>query len=100
MEVLNVGYGNLVPAQRVVAVLLPDSLPAKRLRDEAAKAGRLLDATQGRRTRSIVVLDSEHLVLCAVQAHTLSARLTGRALVEEEGESPRDRGRRKRGEHG
>jgi regulator of extracellular matrix RemA (YlzA/DUF370 family) len=77
MEVLNVGYGNLVPATRIVAVLQPGSSPVKRLREEAAKAGRLLDATQGRRTRSVVVLDSDHVVLSAVQAQTLALRMIG-----------------------
>jgi regulator of extracellular matrix RemA (YlzA/DUF370 family) len=77
MEVLNVGYGNLVPATRIVAVLQPGSSPVKRLLEEAAKAGRLLDATQGRRTRSVVVLDSDHVVLSAVQAQTLALRMIG-----------------------
>lgn len=77
MEVLNIGYGNMVPASRVVAILHPVSSPVKRLREEAAKTGRLLDATQGRRTRSVVVLDSEHVLLSAVQPHTLAARLAG-----------------------
>lgn len=77
MEVLNVGYGNLVPAARIVAVLQPGSSPVKRLREEAAKTGRLLDATQGRRTRSVVVLDSDHVVLSAVQVQTLALRMSG-----------------------
>ena len=71
MEVLNVGYGNLVPAGRIVAVLQPGSSPVKRLREDAAKHGRLLDATQGRRTRAVLVLDSDHVILSAVQTQTL-----------------------------
>jgi regulator of extracellular matrix RemA (YlzA/DUF370 family) len=75
MEVVNVGYGNLVPSLKIVAVLQPGSSPTKRLREEASKSGKLLDATQGRRTRAIVVLESGHVVLSAVQVHTLAARM-------------------------
>lgn len=90
MKLLNVGYGNLVPLQRLVAVLQPQSAPVKRLREEAQVAGRLLDATQGRRTRAVLVLDTGHVVLSAVQAHTLSARMEGAGTAgseEEEGGS-------------
>lgn len=76
-RVLNIGYGNLVPAARIVAVLQPGSAPVRRLREEAGRAGRLLDATQGRRTRAVLVLDSGHVALSAVQAQTLAARLQG-----------------------
>jgi regulator of extracellular matrix RemA (YlzA/DUF370 family) len=83
LETLNIGYGNVVPAARIVAVLQPGSSPVKRLREEAGKAGRLLDATQGRKTRSILVMDSDHVVLSAVQAQTLTARLAGDPQGEE-----------------
>jgi extracellular matrix regulatory protein A len=82
MEVLNIGYGNVVPANRVVAIMLPDSSPMKRLRENAVKVGRLLDATQGRKTRAVVVMDSDHVLLSAVQAHTLASRLAGKELPE------------------
>lgn len=72
---LNLGYGNLVAAARVVAVVNAQSAPMRRLRDEAAARGKLIDATQGRRTRSIVVTDSDHVVLSAVNPETLAARL-------------------------
>lgn len=74
-RLLNVGYGNLVSAERVVAVISPHSSPMRRLREEASKEGRLLDATQGRRTRSILVTDSNHVVLSAINPETISARL-------------------------
>jgi len=74
-RLLNVGYGNLVSAERVVAVISPHSSPMRRLREEASKEGRLLDATQGRRTRSILVTDSNHIVLSAINPETISARL-------------------------
>jgi len=75
---LNIGYGNLVAAARVVSIVSPGSAPMKRLRDEAANRGKLVDATQGRRTRSILVTDSDHVVLSAVNPETIAARLAGR----------------------
>lgn len=74
-SLLNVGYGNLVAAARVVAVVNAQSAPMRRLRDEAAARGKLVDATQGRRTRSIVVTDSDHVVLSAINPDTLAQRL-------------------------
>ena len=72
---LNIGYGNLVVASRVVAITSPASAPMKRLRDEASSRGKLVDATQGRRTRSIVVTDSDHIILSAINPETVAARL-------------------------
>jgi hypothetical protein len=74
---LNIGYGNLVIASRVVSIVSPASAPMKRLRDEAQQRGKLVDATQGRRTRSILVTDSDHVVLSAVNPETIAARLAG-----------------------
>jgi regulator of extracellular matrix RemA (YlzA/DUF370 family) len=74
MKLLNVGFGNVVSAQRVVAIVATDSAPVRRLKDEAKEAGRLVDASQGRRTRAIVVMDSGHVVLSALQAETLAQR--------------------------
>ena len=78
-RMLNIGYGNLVAAERVVAIVSPNSSPMKRLREEAANAGRLLDATQGRRTRSILVTDSHHIILSAINPETIQARLSSDA---------------------
>jgi regulator of extracellular matrix RemA (YlzA/DUF370 family) len=72
---LNLGYGNLVVAARVLAVVSPQSAPMKRLREEAASRGKLVDATQGRRTRSILVTDSDHVILSALNPETIAARL-------------------------
>ena len=72
---LNLGYGNLVLASRVLAVVSPQSAPMKRLREEAASRGKLVDATQGRRTRSIIVTDSDHVILSALTPETIAARL-------------------------
>ena len=75
LRMLNIGYGNVVATHRVVGVVSPQSAPMKRLREQAEKRGKLVDATQGRRTRSILVLDTDHVVLSAVNPETLLARL-------------------------
>ncbi len=74
-RLLNIGYGNLLMAGRVVAVVSPQSSPMRRLREEAAGSGKLIDATQGRRTRSIIVTDSDHVVLSAINPETIAARM-------------------------
>jgi regulator of extracellular matrix RemA (YlzA/DUF370 family) len=80
-NLLNIGFGNTVVAERVIAIVSPNSAPMKRLKDEAKDEKRLIDATQGRRTRSIIIMDSNHIVLSAIQAETISQRyLTLKAL--------------------
>lgn len=74
---LNIGFGNVVAVSRIVAVITPGSSPMKRLRDEAKKTGKLVDATEGRRTRSMIITDSNHLILSALQAETITQRLAG-----------------------
>jgi len=76
-RLINIGFGNIVVSQRVVAVIMPQSAPSKRLREEARQEQRLIDATHGRKTRAIIVTDSNHVILSAVHADTLSQRLTG-----------------------
>jgi hypothetical protein len=71
---LNIGFGSTVVSDRVVAIVSPNSSPMKRLKDEAREDRRLIDATHGRRTRSIIILDSNHIVLSAIQAETISQR--------------------------
>ena len=72
---VNIGYGNLVMAGRVIAIVSPSSSPMRRLREEAGKRGKLLDATEGRRTRSIVLTDSDHVILSAITPETIATRL-------------------------
>jgi regulator of extracellular matrix RemA (YlzA/DUF370 family) len=84
---LNIGFGSTVVSDRVVAIVSPNSAPMKRLKDEAREDRRLIDATHGRRTRSIIVLDSNHIVLSAVQAETISQRY---ALLRETGSADGD----------
>jgi len=76
---VNIGYGNMVMTSKVVAVLSPDSAPMRRLKDEAKEQKRLLDATQGRKTRSIIITDSDHVILSAVQVETLLQRFSDRS---------------------
>ncbi len=75
-KLVSVGYGNFVIAGRVVSIVNPASAPMRRLREDARQAGRLVDATQGRKTRSIIITDSNHVVLSAVLAETLVQRLS------------------------
>ncbi|NOZ85777.1 MAG: DUF370 domain-containing protein [Deltaproteobacteria bacterium] len=75
-KLLNVGFGNVVVLSRIVAIVSPQSAPMKRLKEEARSNGKLIDATQGRRTRSIVITDSDHVVLSAVQAETIAQRFS------------------------
>ena len=75
LRTINVGYGNLVMATRVVAIISPQSAPMRRLREEASERGKLVDATQGRRTRSILVTDSDHVILSAINPETVASRL-------------------------
>lgn len=73
-DLLNIGFGSTVVADRVVSIVSPNSAPMKRLKDEAKKNNRLVDATHGRRTRSIIIMDSNHVILSAIQADTISQR--------------------------
>jgi len=75
VSLFNIGYGNLVAAGRVIAIVSPQAAPMKRLRTEASNRGKLIDATQGRRTRSIIVMDSDHVILSAINPETIAARV-------------------------
>ena len=75
-KLLNIGFGSTVVSDRVVAIVSPNSAPMKRLKDDAKKDQRLIDATHGRRTRSIIIMDSNHIILSAIQAETISQRFT------------------------
>ena len=73
-NLLNIGHGNSVAAERVVAIVAPNSAPMKRLKDEARDNKHLIDATHGRKTRSIIIMDSNHIILSAIQAETIAQR--------------------------
>jgi hypothetical protein len=82
-NLLNIGFGNTVVADRVVAIVSPNSAPMKRLKDDAKDEKHLVDATHGRRTRSIIIMDSNHIVLSAIQAETISQRFETLREAEE-----------------
>jgi regulator of extracellular matrix RemA (YlzA/DUF370 family) len=75
MKFINIGYGNMVAADRVVALASPDSAPIKRLIQDAKDQGRVIDVSCGRRTRAVIVTDSEHVILSAIQTETIANRL-------------------------
>ena len=86
MKLINIGFGNLVAAERVVAITSPDSAPIKRLVQDAKEAGRVIDASCGRRTRAVLIMDSDHVILSAVQTETLWNRLDQEIGEDEEDE--------------
>ncbi len=75
MKFISIGYGNIVAADRVVALVSPDSAPVKRLVQDAREQGRVIDVSWGRRTRAVIITDSDHVILSAVQAETIANRL-------------------------
>jgi len=76
ISLVNIGFGNVVSAARVIAVIAPGSSPIKRMREEAGERGKLIDATQGRKTRAIIVTDSDHVILSALQVETITQRFS------------------------
>ena len=77
IKMLKIGIGNIVPISRIIAIVSPESAPIKRLIQEAREAGRLIDATYGRRTRAVIIVDSDHVILSAVQPETVAHRAVG-----------------------
>ena len=75
MRLINIGFGNIISANRLVAIVSPDSAPIKRIIQEARDKGMLIDATYGRRTRAVIIMDSGHVVLSAVQPETVAGRV-------------------------
>ena len=84
MKLINIGFGNMISAGRLVAIVSPDSAPMKRMVQEARDRGTLIDATYGRRTRSVLIMDNDHLVLSALQPDTVASRLESREAPEAE----------------
>lgn len=82
MKLINVGFGNMVSADRLIAVVSPESAPIKRMVQEARDRGVLIDATFGRRTRAVLVMDSDHVVLSAVQPEKVAGRLSAGEMME------------------
>ena len=76
MKLFNIGFGNMLAADKLVAIISPDSAPIKRIINDAKESGMLIDATYGRRTRAVAVMNSGHIILCAIQPETAAHRLT------------------------
>ena len=84
MKFINIGFGNMVSANRIVAIAGPDSAPIKRLIQDSKDDGRAIDVTCGRRTRAVIITDSEHVILSAIQTETIANRLDSSAVAYEE----------------
>lgn len=84
IKLVNIGFGNIVAANRIVAIISPESAPIKRIIQEAREKGMLIDATYGRRTRAVIVTDSSHVILSAVQPETVANRLSSKEVSDEE----------------
>lgn len=84
IKFINIGFGNIVSANRMVAIVSPESAPIKRIIQDARDSGKLIDATYGRRTRAVLVTDSDHVILSAVQPETVANRLNDRDEDDEE----------------
>lgn len=84
MKFINIGFGNMVAADRIVTIVSPDSAPVKRLIQDAKDAGRVIDVSCGRRTRAVIITDSEHVILSAIQSETIANRLDSNAAEEED----------------
>jgi len=89
IKLVNIGFGNIVSANRIVAIVSPESAPIKRIISDARDRATLIDATYGRRTRAVIITDSAHVVLSAVQPETVANRLSSRSAVDA-GEDPVD----------
>lgn len=86
MKLINIGFGNMVSANRLVAIVGPESAPIKRIIQDVRDKGLLIDATYGRRTRAVIIMDSGHVILCAIQPETVAGRMTGKPEAEIGGE--------------
>ena len=84
MKLINIGFGNMVSANRLIAIVSPESAPIKRIITEARDRGSLIDATYGRRTRAVIIMDSDHVILSAVQPETVANRVDNEENEQEE----------------
>ncbi len=83
MKLINIGFGNMVSAGRLLAIVSPDSAPIKRIVQEARDRGMLIDATYGRRTRAVIIMDTDHVVLSAILPETVAGRLEDKNLPDD-----------------
>ena len=87
MKLINIGFGNMVSASRVIAIVSPESAPIKRIILDVRDRGQLIDATYGRRTRAVVIMDSGHVILSAIQPETVAGRMSGKNEQEAGGDA-------------
>ena len=92
LKLINIGFGSMVSAGRILAVISPDSAPVKRIIQVSRDKGELIDATYGRRTRAVIVMDSGHVILSAVQPETVAGRMSGKTDRPVAGEEENDDG--------
>lgn len=83
MKLINIGFGNMVSSSRLLALVSPDSAPIKRLIQEAKERGMLIDASYGRRTRAVIIMDTDHVILSAIQPETIANRMADKIAEEE-----------------
>ncbi|VBB07954.1 upf0296 ylza ba4010/gbaa4010/bas3723 bli01788/bl02292 bt9727 3613 bc3870 tm1690 cbdba43 syc0519 c bce33l3631 [Lucifera butyrica] len=86
IKLINIGFGNIVSANRIVSIVSPESAPIKRIIQEARDRGMLIDATYGRRTRAVIITDSDHIILSAVQPETVAHRLASKDTSDDAAE--------------
>ena len=84
MKFINIGFGNMVAADRIITIVSPDSAPIKRLMQDAKSEGRVIDVSCGRRTRAVIITDSDHIIFSAIQAETIANRLITETDVEDD----------------
>ncbi len=84
MKLINIGFGNMISATRLISIVSPESAPIKRIVQDAKENGRLIDATYGRRTRAVIIMDSDHIILSAVQPETVAGRLDSEEEEDDE----------------
>ena len=83
MKLVNIGFGNMVSANRMIAIISPESAPIKRIIQDARERGNLIDATHGRRTRAVIITDSDHIILTYLQTETLANRIAEENSIED-----------------
>ncbi len=86
MKLINIGFGNMIAAERIIAIVSPDSAPVKRMIQEGRERHCIIDATQGRRTRAVIQTDSDHIVLSAIQPETIAGRVAGKEPITKDDE--------------
>jgi len=87
VKLINIGFGNIVSASKIIAIVSPESAPIKRMIQEARDGGALIDATYGRRTRAVIITDSSHIILSAIQPETIAHRLDNKETTNDETET-------------